>query len=162
MKKKQKINKAVNSGEWLLLGLTALFLLFLFLIRERPAPARGISVRTSAARAPVLPDAAATPDAVPASDSPDSGPISGDGDASDSVPASAPADDSASRDDGRVNINTADLSELCALPGVGEALAGRIIDYREQYGPFARPEDIMRVSGIGQGKFSAMEALITV
>ena len=147
MKKKQKINKAVNYGEWLLLGLTALFLLFLFLIRDRPAPARGIGVRTSATRAPApaIPDAAASQDAVPASDAkPDN-----DSDAtSDAANASenAPAHD----DSGRVNINTAGLSELCALPGIGESLAGRIIDYREQNGPFARPEDIMRVSGIGQ------------
>ena len=156
MKKKQKINKAVNYGEWLLLGLTALFLLFLFLIRDRPAPARGIGVRTSATRAPApaIPDAAASQDAVPASDS-DSDAVSDDGASeSDSVPAH---DDS-----GRVNINTAGLSELCALPGIGESLAGRIIDYRETHGPFARPEDVMRVAGIGQGKFSAMQSLITV
>ena len=164
MKKKQKINKAVNYGEWLLLGLTALFLLFLFLIRDRPAPARGVGVRTSATRAPApaIPDAAASQDAVPDSNAaPDSGATSGD--ASD-VPDAATASESvtAHDDSGRVNINTAGLSELCALPGIGESLAGRIIDYREQFGPFARPEDIMRVAGIGQGKFSAMKDLIAV
>ena len=163
MKKKQKINKAVNYGEWLLLGLTALFLLFLFLIRDRPAPARGIGVRTSATRAPApaIPDDAASQDAVSASDSdsdaiPDAAPDSDSG--ATSGDAVAPAHD----DSGRVNINTAGLSELCALPGIGESLAGRIIDYRETHGPFARPEDVMRVAGIGQGKFSAMQSLITV
>lgn len=180
MKKKQKINKAVNHGERLLLGLTALFLCLLFVLRERPAPARGISVRTSAARVPdavpasvpdAPPDAANSPDAPPDSDSASGGP---DAAAPESVPvlesdsasdsdalsgSAAPSDDS---DGGRVNLNTADLSELCALPGVGESLAARIIDYREQHGPFARPEDVMRVSGIGEGKFAAMQGLITV
>ena len=170
MKKKQKINKAVNYGEWLLLGLMVLFLLFLFLIRDRPAPARGIGVRTSATRAPApaIPDAGASQDAVPA---PESDSDAASGSDSDAIPDAASESDSdadasesvpAHDDSGRVNINTAGLSELCALPGIGESLAGRIIDYRETHGPFARPEDVMRVAGIGQGKFAAMESLITV
>ena len=60
-----------------------------------------------------------------------------------------------------VNINTADLAALCALPGIGESLAARVIAYREERGPFGRPEDIMKVAGIGQGKFAALEGLIT-
>ncbi|MBR3570078.1 MAG: hypothetical protein IKN96_04660, partial [Oscillibacter sp.] len=63
MKKKQKINKAVNYGEWLLLGVTALFLCVLFALRGRPAPERGITVRTAPA------DRAAVP-APPVPDSP--------------------------------------------------------------------------------------------
>lgn len=163
MKKKQKINKAVNPGEWILLGLTALFLCFLFALRERPAPERGISVRTASnpsgnAAAPVNEDSVpdASDSAVTPSDSA-AAPPSGKAVApSDS--AVAPPDNA----DGRVNLNTADLQSLCALPGIGDALAGRIIAYREEHGPFARPEDVMRVSGIGQGKFDAMKALITV
>ena len=172
MKKQQKINKAVNHGEWLLLGLTALFLCFLFVMRERPAPTRGIAVRTSTARAPDAAPVSGTPESDSASANPDGDSASANPDsvsapdgvpdsgaASESVTASAPADGA---DDGRVNINTAGLSELCGLPGVGEALAGRIIDYRETHGAFARPEDVMRVSGIGEGKFAAMQGLITV
>ena len=153
MKKKQKINKAVNPGEWILLGLTALFLCFLFALRERPTPERGISVRTASnpsgnAAAPVHGDS--VPDA---SDS-----ASADSAVTPSDSAVAPPDNA----DGRVNLNTADLQSLRSLPGIGDALAGRIIAYREEHGPFARPEDVMRVSGIGQGKFDAMKALITV
>ena len=157
MKKKQKINKAVNYGEWLLLGVTALFLCVLFALRGRPAPERGITVRTAPA------DRAAVP-APPGPDSP--APETADADASPApVPdggaassESAPAPDAS----GLVNINTAGAAELRALPGVGDALAGRIVAYREEHGAFARIEDVMRVSGIGQGKFDAMKDLITV
>jgi competence protein ComEA len=61
-----------------------------------------------------------------------------------------------------VNINTADLSQLDSLPGIGPALAQRIIDYRETNGPFGAVEDIKNVSGIGDKKFDALKDLITV
>jgi len=61
----------------------------------------------------------------------------------------------------KVNINTADVTALESLPGVGPALAQRIVDYRQAHGPFARPEDIMEVSGIGPGVFEEIRDLIT-
>ena len=64
--------------------------------------------------------------------------------------------------DGRININTASPAELTDLPGIGTVLAGRIVDYRTQYGFFAAIEDIMRVSGIGQKRFEALMDKITV
>lgn len=61
-----------------------------------------------------------------------------------------------------VNINTADAGELQTLPGIGEVTAGKIIESREQEGPFATPEDVKRVSGIGDKKYAALSDLITV
>ena len=61
---------------------------------------------------------------------------------------------------GLVNINTAGADELCHLPGIGPAMAGRIIDWREQNGPFASPEEIMQVSGIGEKTYEALKGLI--
>jgi len=52
-------------------------------------------------------------------------------------------------DEGKVNINTASAEELKTLVRVGPVYADRIIDYRENNGPFEKPEDIMNVSGIG-------------
>lgn len=64
--------------------------------------------------------------------------------------------------DGPININTADVEELDELPGVGEATARAIVEDREANGPFSSPEDIMRVSGIGEKKFARLEAMICV
>ena len=61
----------------------------------------------------------------------------------------------------RVNLNTASAAELDALPGIGAATAQKIIDDRETNGPFARPEDLMRVPGIGESKFDALKDLVT-
>ena len=61
-----------------------------------------------------------------------------------------------------VNINTASAEELQALPGVGPATAAAIVEERERNGPFASPEDIMRVSGIGEKKYQKMQAMICV
>lgn len=61
-----------------------------------------------------------------------------------------------------VNLNTADEAVLTALPGIGVALAARIVEYREEHGPFEAVEDLTNVSGIGQGKLAALEGLVTV
>ena len=49
----------------------------------------------------------------------------------------------------KININTATLKELTQLDRLGPALAGRIVEYRDQHGPFKSVEEITKVSGIG-------------
>ncbi|MEY8524599.1 hypothetical protein D7X98_04465 [bacterium 1XD8-76] len=65
-------------------------------------------------------------------------------------------------DAGLVNINTADIAGLCALPGVGEGRAKAIIEYREKQGGFQKKEDIMQVSGIGEKMYARMEEYLRV
>ena len=60
-----------------------------------------------------------------------------------------------------VNINSATQEELTALPGIGETLALRILDYRAENGPFSLPEELLNVPGIGAGKLEAILDLIT-
>mgnify|MGYP001085476273 CR=1 FL=1 len=66
------------------------------------------------------------------------------------------------REDGLVNINTADVAALCTLPGVGESRAADIVAYREKNGPFERCEDIMKVSGIKESAYEKIRDKITV
>ena len=61
-----------------------------------------------------------------------------------------------------INLNTATAEELDELPGVGESTARAIIEDREKNGPFSSPEDLMRVSGIGEKKFERLEAMVCV
>ncbi|MEN3183805.1 MAG: ComEA family DNA-binding protein [Atribacterota bacterium] len=60
-----------------------------------------------------------------------------------------------------VNVNTASQKELESLPGIGEVLAQRIIEYRETHGPFQTPEDLLKVRGIGPKKLEKLRDRIT-
>ena len=65
-------------------------------------------------------------------------------------------------DDGLVNINTATVTELKTLPGIGESKANQIIAYRDANGSFSSIEDIKKVSGIGDGIFNQINSLIKI
>ena len=64
---------------------------------------------------------------------------------------------SISSKDGQININTADEKTLDELPGVGPAMAKRIVEYRETEGAFQSIEDIKKIKGIGEAKFNRMK-----
>ena len=59
------------------------------------------------------------------------------------------------------NINTATRAELEKLPGIGVALATRIIEHREKYGRFRRVEHLLMVRGISERRLREMSALLT-
>ncbi|MBI1870364.1 MAG: helix-hairpin-helix domain-containing protein [Chlamydiae bacterium] len=61
----------------------------------------------------------------------------------------------------KVNIRTADEAALNELPGIGPALASRIIDYRTEH-PFLQVEDLLKVPGIGKKKFEAIKDKVYV
>ncbi len=71
-------------------------------------------------------------------------------------------DASGSTETARININTASAEELMLLPGIGEARARAIIDYREACGGFQSGEELMEVSGIGQKIYDGLKDCITV
>lgn len=71
-------------------------------------------------------------------------------------------DSSASAQPGIININTASVSELTSLPGIGEAKAKAIIKYREDNGAFKDISDVKKVPGIGDAIFSGIQDLICV
>lgn len=61
-----------------------------------------------------------------------------------------------------VNINTASKKELDALPGIGEVLAQRIIDYRSANGPFSTVDELTKVKGIGEKTLEKLKPYATV
>ena len=61
-----------------------------------------------------------------------------------------------------LDINQADSEALQALPGIGEVLAGRIIAYRDENGPFSSPDQLMSVEGIGEKRLEAILDYITI
>jgi competence protein ComEA len=61
-----------------------------------------------------------------------------------------------------VNLNTATVAQLDALPGVGTSTAQRIVEYRQKNGTFKKIEELMNVKGIGEKSFLKLKPLITV
>lgn len=62
----------------------------------------------------------------------------------------------------KINVNTADATELEELPGIGEVLSQAIVDYRGEYGPFSSVDELEDVSGIGPSILADVRDLVTV
>ena len=64
--------------------------------------------------------------------------------------------------DGRIELNVATEDELCLLPGIGPALAKRILEYRDAHGGFCSASELTAVPGIGEATVAALKPYITV
>jgi len=63
---------------------------------------------------------------------------------------------------GKININTASAQQLTALPGVGEKMAARIVEYRQKQGGFKNVQELMNVRGLGEKNFGKIQTYLTV
>ena len=63
---------------------------------------------------------------------------------------------------GKIDLNTADEALLCTLPGIGASRAKSILTYREEHGPFQKPEDVMKVSGIKEAAYEKIKDYVIV
>jgi competence protein ComEA len=63
---------------------------------------------------------------------------------------------------GQININTATAEELQRVPGIGPAMAAKVIDYRKANHGFQSVEDLLQVSGIGERKFARMQPFVRI
>lgn len=61
-----------------------------------------------------------------------------------------------------VNLNTATGEELMRLPGIGAVMSRKIIEHRERYGPFRRPEEVIIIDGFSERKYRALAGLVCV
>lgn len=76
--------------------------------------------------------------------------------------SSAPVSSASSFSEAKVNINTATKEELIGLNGIGEVLAGRIIEYREANGGFKDVRELTNVKGIGEKLLEKLLPWVTV
>ena len=118
---------------------------------QRPAAASSV-----AAEAPEAPEEPETPEAPEEPEEPET---------PEAPEEPAAPEETETEPDGmasRVNLNTADAAALECLPGIGPALAQRIIDYRTANGPFQTTAEIQDVRGIGAGIYEKIKDSITV
>ena len=78
------------------------------------------------------------------------------------VLTTGPAFAAAAAPAGKVNLNTATVSQLVDLPGIGPALAARIVEHRQKNGAFKSVEDVMAVRGIGEKNFAKIQGFLSV
>jgi len=78
------------------------------------------------------------------------------------APSVSHGDKSEMADSELLDLNSATVDELSKLPGIGEVLAQRIVDYREEHGNFSAVSDIMNVNGIGEAKYLSAKDYLTV
>jgi competence protein ComEA len=78
------------------------------------------------------------------------------------APPSAAASISRAQNEERIDINTASVEELRRLPGVGPAIASRIVEHRRKHGPFKRPQDVIIVRGMSAKLYRRIAHLIRV
>ena len=73
-----------------------------------------------------------------------------------------PSENTSAFTNGKLNINYAAVEDIMLLPGIGEVLAQRIVDYRNTNGPFATINELMNVKGIGLSSLEKISNYITV
>jgi competence protein ComEA len=64
--------------------------------------------------------------------------------------------------EGKLNLNTASVEQLATLPGVGEKLAARIVDYRQKAGAFKSVQELMNVKGIGERNLERIQPYLSL
>jgi competence protein ComEA len=61
----------------------------------------------------------------------------------------------------KLNLNDADVEELTQIRGVGDKIARKIVDYREQHGPFKSCDDLKKIPGFSQTEMEALKKYVT-
>lgn len=64
--------------------------------------------------------------------------------------------------DGKINVNVANIDELCLIPGIGPTLAARIVEYRSTNGPYRSVDDLLNIRGIGTETLNNISQFVCV
>jgi competence protein ComEA len=86
----------------------------------------------------------------------------GSGAAADKTPAERPVTAAAAKAGEPIDLNRAGVAELETVPGIGPVTAQRIVDFREENGPFERVEDLLKIKGIGEKSFEKLRPYLKV
>lgn len=78
------------------------------------------------------------------------------------LPSASPQSSQSYLPEQAVDLNTATLSDLLTLPGIGENRARAILDYRDAHGPFTWPEELLDVPGVGQSLFERVAPYVAI
>ena len=62
----------------------------------------------------------------------------------------------------KLDLNTVTLNQLVEIPGIGETIAQRILDYRKEHGPFSSIDELLNVYGIGEARLEQLSEYLTV
>jgi competence ComEA-like helix-hairpin-helix protein len=62
----------------------------------------------------------------------------------------------------QIDINSASAEQLTAIPGIGKVMAERIVQFREQHGPFERVEDLLKIKGIAEKSFQRIRPYVMI
>jgi len=62
----------------------------------------------------------------------------------------------------QIDINSASAEQLTAIPGIGQVMAQRIVQFREEQGPFKRVEDLLKIKGIGEKSFQRIRPYVRI
>lgn len=153
-------------GTWILVLITCVFSAFVFgfflgrNMNRAPVQIQQLTAATDAIQMEALPDNSTENTDISESAETENVPTGDTAEATEST--TAENETTAPASSGLIDINTATAAQLETLPGIGNVIAQRIVDYRNAHGPFKSVSELTKVEGIGKKRLAAIWDLVTI